>query len=130
MFLTADQVLAHMVGDYVLQSDYMAAEKTKKSLAALIHAVSYALPFLFFRPSWEALAVIVVTHFVIDRWRLARYVCWIKNLVGPPKTWRSWEECKGTGYAPERPPFLSVWLMIITDNLMHVTLNALALTYL
>ena len=41
--ITADQLLAHAVGDYVLQSDWMATEKATKSLAALAHAVAPGL---------------------------------------------------------------------------------------
>ena len=81
--LTADQIVAHLVGDYLLQSDWMANEKTKKSLAALAHAVSYTVPFLCLTLKWQALVFVCVTHFVIDRWRLARYVCWLKNFFAP-----------------------------------------------
>jgi Protein of unknown function (DUF3307) len=84
--ITADQLVAHAVGDYVIQSDWMANEKTKKSIAAAAHAVSYALPFLFLAPSWKAMLVIIVTHFFIDRFRLARYVCWVKNFLAPRLT--------------------------------------------
>jgi hypothetical protein len=126
--ITADQLLCHAVGDYVLQSDYMATTKTKKSIACLAHVVTYALPFLFLRPSWAALAVIVGSHFVIDRWRLARYVCWVKNFLGPGN--RPWKECAATGYPPDRPPWMSVWLLIIADNVMHIALNGAALRWL
>ena len=44
--ITADQLLAHAIGDYVIQSDWMATSKTKQSFAAGVHAVSYAIPFL------------------------------------------------------------------------------------
>ena len=44
---TVDQLIAHAVGDYVLQSEWMAREKTKRSLAALAHVAFYLLPFLF-----------------------------------------------------------------------------------
>lgn len=125
--VTADQLLCHAVGDYVLQSDWMANEKTKRSAAALAHVVTYALPFLFLRPSLLALAVIVGTHFVIDRWRLARFVCWAKNWLGPN---RPWAECKGTGYPADRPPWMAVWLLIIADNVMHVLINGAALRWL
>lgn len=81
--ITADQLVAHAVGDYIIQSDWMATEKTKQSLAAGVHAVTYALPFLLLTRSPWALAIVVVTHFVIDRWRLARFVCWAKNLPWP-----------------------------------------------
>lgn len=144
--ITADQLLAHAIGDYILQSDWMATEKTKKSIAALAHVATYGLPFLFFRPSWTAYAVIVGTHFIIDRWRLARFVVWIKNFLGPrrlqvvqlldgsEKEWNvhnpPWISCKATGYPHTAPIWLSVWLLIIADNIMHVVINGLALKYL
>lgn len=86
MFVSADQLVIHALGDYVFQSDYMASEKSKKSLAALIHAVTYTLSFLFLTQSWKALLVIAGTHFLIDRFRLARYVCWVKNFLAPKYT--------------------------------------------
>jgi hypothetical protein len=126
--ITADQLLAHAVGDYVIQSDWMANEKTKRSLACFAHVISYALPFLLLRPSLLALAVIVGSHFVIDRWRLARYVCWAKNWPWPGS--KPWADCVGTGYPSERPPWLATWLLIIADNIMHVAINGAALRWL
>lgn len=128
IMITADQLVAHAIGDYILQSDWMATEKTKRSLTALLHVLTYALPFLFFKPSLLALFVIVSTHFVIDRWRLARFVVWIKNAPYPGS--RPWAECSVTGYPGERPPWLTIWLLIIADNIMHVVINGLALMYL
>jgi hypothetical protein len=124
---SADQLVAHAVGDYVIQSDWMANEKTKRSIAALVHAVTYALPFLFLTQAWLALLLIVGSHFAIDRWRLARFVCWAKNFAGPPSSWKPWAECAATGYHRDRPPWLAVWLLIIADNTMHVICNAVAL---
>ncbi len=126
--ITADQLLLHAVGDYILQSDWMATEKTKKSLAALAHVVTYVLPFLLLTTSPLALAFIAGTHFVIDRWRLARYLCWAKNLPWPGR--QPWSECAGTGYPNDRPAWLSTWLMIIADNILHVVLNGIALRWL
>lgn len=126
--ITADQLLLHTIGDYVLQSDWMATEKTKRSLAALAHVVTYAIPFLLLTRSVPTLAVIVGTHFVIDRWRLARYVCWAKNRAW--LGWRPWAECVGTGYPADRPAWLATWLMIIVDNTMHVAINGAALRWL
>lgn len=92
MFITADQLLAHAVGDYILQSDWMATEKTKKNIVAMAHALTYGLPFLFFNPGLLAWGFIVVTHFLIDRFRLARYVVWLKNFQspGPFFKWADW----------------------------------------
>jgi hypothetical protein len=126
--ITADQLLCHAAGDYVLQSDWMANEKTKRSAAALAHVLTYSLPFLLLRPSPIALAVIVGTHFVFDRWRLARFVVWAKNFLGPGNP--PWSECSATGYPSARPAWLSVWLLIIADNVMHVAINGAALRWL
>lgn len=125
MFITADQILAHLVGDYILQSHWMATEKTKRSLAAAVHAVTYTLPFLFLTLSPVALAFICGTHFAIDRFRLARFVVWIKNGYA----FRG-DVITGTGYRDEVPPWLSVWLLIIADNVIHLVCNGIALGFL
>jgi hypothetical protein len=117
--ITADQLVAHGVGDYLLQSDWMAQNKTKDSYAAATHAVAYAAPFLPLKPSKKALAAIVGTHFLIDRFRLARYVCWAKNGAKGPIT--------TTGYPESAPPWMATWLLIIADNLLHVLINGFAL---
>lgn len=148
----ADQLLAHAVGDYALQSDWMAREKTSRISVALAHAVCYSLPFLLLRPSLAAWLVIVLTHAVIDRYRLARYVVWAKEWLSPmgvgalmfgrpffpPSSDEAARhgaippplpECP-TGYPADKPPFMAVWLLIIVDNSMHIFLNGIALRYL
>jgi Protein of unknown function (DUF3307) len=125
--ITADQLLAHATGDYLIQSDWMAQNKTEHSGVALAHALSYTLPFLLLTESWAALAFIAGTHFVIDRYRLARYVVYAKNLL-VPKVYRPyWADCRETGYPSVRPAWLKVWLLIIADNVLHVVCNGLAL---
>jgi hypothetical protein len=129
--ISADQLVAHAVGDYLLQSDWMATEKTRRSFAAAVHALAYTVAFLPLSPSLASLAVIAGTHFVIDRWRLARYVVWAKNWIAPPGHGpRPWRECAATGYAPDRPVWLATWLLIIADNTLHVLCNAAALRWL
>ncbi len=125
--ITADQLVAHAVGDYILQSDWMASEKTKRSIAAAAHVFAYGLPFLLLSPSPLAMMVIAGSHFLIDRFRLARYVVWAKNWLGPN---RPWSECVATGYPAERPVWLATWLLIIADNVLHVLINAAALRWL
>lgn len=123
-------LLAHLAGDYLIQSDWMANEKTKRWWPAILHAVTYGLPFVLVTRSVPALAVIVVTHAVIDRYRLARYVVWAKNHVAPKSCWHPWSECSATGYHQDRPAWLAVWLMIIADNTIHLAINAAAVTWL
>ena len=116
---TADQIVAHLVGDYILQSHWMATEKVKRSIAASVHAICYTLPFLLITSSSAALAVICWSHFLVDRFRLARFVVWAKNGASGPIT--------ATGYPDEVPAWLSVWLLIIADNTIHVVINGLAI---
>ena len=125
---TADQLVAQAVGDYLLQSEWMAVETTKRSLAALIHCLFYLIPFLFITQNPATLAVIGGTHFVIDRWHLARHVAWLKNRPWPGSA--AWSECKATGFAPGTPPWLAGWLVIIIDNIMHILINGFAITYI
>ena len=142
-----EQLIAHLWGDYILQSDWKANSKVNQSFACLCHVLLYGLPFFIIGASWTALLVIVATHFFIDRFRLAKYVVFAKQFLCPPNQWfckwtktenewefvvskYSWENCKATGYPSETPPFLSVWLLIIADNTLHLTINFLALKYL
>lgn len=130
VFITADQILAHLVGDYILQSHWMATEKTKRSAAAAIHAVTYTLPFLFLTLNPQALAFICLTHFAIDRFRLARFVVWFKNgylFRVDPETPSTMTPITATGYLNDVPPWLSVWLLIIADNILHLICNGIAL---
>ena len=117
MFFTADQLVAHAVGDYILQSQWMADNKRKESRAALIHCALYTLPFVLITQSVPALALIFGSHFVFDRFGLARYIVWLKN--GP---WAF-----SGGYPDRVPAWLSTWLFIIADNIIHVICNAGAL---
>lgn len=171
-FLPYWLLVCHLIGDYLLQSDWMAREKTKKSMAALAHALTYSIPFavlLRYNPKYgsNALAFIFATHYVIDHWRLARYVVWVKNFVaprwivptpvlcplhatagpdspflpnshlcgacarltGPSLRNHPWAECSATGYHKDLPPWMSVWLMIIADNTLHLVCNGLAVAY-
>lgn len=149
MFVSADQLIAHALGDYLLQSDWMALKKTKTFLVAIVHALFYLIPFFFLTSSVPALLFISSSHAVIDHFRLARYVVWVKNFLAPKRSvgdldpithrpsqpstlwWRSWSECKDTGgYPPERPVWMTTWLLIIADNVIHVLLNAAALKWL
>ena len=122
-----EQLILHLVGDYITQSHRMANEKTKDTLWAILHAWIYGLPF-FLLGGWRAVGIIVVTHFLIDRYRLVRYVIFAKNWVND--TSLRWSDCSGTGYHKDVPPWLSVWLMIVADNTIHLLLNFLAIKLL
>lgn len=119
--------LAHMVGDYVIQSDWMASEKTKRWWPAVAHGVSYGLPFVLVTQSVAALLVIVGTHIVIDHYRLARHVVWLKNQLAP-KAFRPAHTATGMGAS--KPDWMAVWLLIIADNVIHMLFNVWAVVWL
>jgi hypothetical protein len=117
-------LLAHLAGDYLLQPHWMSQEKTTRWSVAATHGVIYGVAHLLVTRSLWRLAVIAGTHAVIDRYRLAKHISWAKNQIGPARIRQPWQECEATGYPPETPPWLAVWLMIIVDNTMHLFINA------
>lgn len=122
-------LILHLFGDYISQSDRMASEKLHKWRMALLHALIYSIPFyIFLDLSVLAFLVIFLTHAVIDRYRLAKYVIFYKNWLHDKSL--KWEDCKDTGFHKDKPIWMTVWLMIITDNAMHLIINYLAYTYL
>ena len=116
------QLLFHMWGDYVTQNNWMANKKvlfTKEGwLACFIHCLFYSLPFAFISTPLQWL-IIFGTHFLIDKFRLAKYLVQLKNWSWTP-----------SGFPETTPPFIAVWILFIVDNILHVTINYLTLMYL
>lgn len=123
----------------------MADHKTSKWSYALLHGFTYTIPFLFATHSLAALLVIALTHAVIDRYRLAKYLIWFKNQLVPKASRYAWTpefrsgtsiqmpdkmNDKGTGFPQSVPPWMSVWLLIIVDNTVHIVINTLAIILL
>ena len=123
-----EQLILHLIGDYVTQTDWMARNKNRNLFVATLHATVYSLPFLLLKPSGLALAVILGTHIIIDRYRLARFVVFAKNKLTQPSL--EWKDANKTGFHYDTPPWLAVWLMIIVDNTLHLTINYSALRWL
>jgi hypothetical protein len=118
-------IVAHLLGDYVLQNHWMAVKKTGSWPIALLHTVLYTVPFLLiFGPSY-ALIPILVTHAVIDRYRLARF--WV-DFWGIGKV--GWLPQKLGAQGEDAPPFLGVWLLFIVDNVAHLVINGASLHFL
>jgi hypothetical protein len=112
-------LLCHLIGDYVIQSHTMAIKKTANNYWALYHAIVYTLPFLFLTTNIISLLIICSTHFIIDRFKIATYLTKAKNYIFGTFDKRSLLEL----YPENTPPFLSVWLIIILDNTLHLLIN-------
>jgi hypothetical protein len=162
-----EQLLLHLIGDYLTQSEWMAQNKRLRDWPAFVHVSIYSAPFALlvnWSSLWGVLAwwTIFWSHFYIDRYGLARYVVWAKNWMGAPEWWLmteelpddyphslladghlperqfwqarhptpAWRFCTKTGYPPGRPEWLSMWLLIIADNTLHLAINYAALRWL
>lgn len=142
------QLILHGIGDYFIQTDTWALNKKNKGLFGFVcclkHCLTYSLPFLLIG-SWQAVAVIFITHFAIDRTHWLEYALAWKNGVYKIKL-RTFEVIDGVektitpyskkldisnfGFGLRRPQFITIWLYIITDNLLHIICNYIALKYL
>ena len=111
-----DQLLAHLIGDYWFQSHDMATKKINSIIWAFFHGVTYTIPFIFLTQDIFKLLIILITHVLIDRYRLANWIIKIKNF-----------NFTGNGFPESVPAWLSVWLMIITDNTIHLLINYIVL---
>ena len=71
-------ILCHLVGDYVLQCDFIATTEGKNWYHLLVHCFLYIVPFyIVFVYNWKLL-IILITHMIIDplkaRWNKINYV--------------------------------------------------------
>src|SRR5258708_9935146 len=68
----------HFVGDFAFQSAWMSAEKGKSWEVNFYHCATYTAVFvLFAHPSFLAIALLLVLHYVVDTLK-ARY-----KVIGP-----------------------------------------------
>lgn len=107
-------LMAHLVGDYVAQNDWMAQNKTTQSWPCLVHCFFYTLAVAtgaalqLYPMQWHGLLLVFATHFPMDRFRLARK--WM-TLNG--------QESFATGvFAP--------WSIIVVDNIIHLVILGVA----
>ena len=119
------RLLAHLVGDYLLQTHYEASEKVNAWTPAITHAAKYTLPFAVLTRDWRALAVIGGTHAVLDHYRLAKHYSWLRNQAAPAE-FRA-KDLSNHGSPEAVPSGLALALMFITDNTIHMLINEWAL---
>ena len=65
-------IISHFIGDYVLQSDFIAKTKCDNIYHLLVHCFLYCIPFLVVYGFGFNIIVLFITHVVIDSLK-ARY---------------------------------------------------------
>lgn len=72
--MSLELLALHWIGDYLLQTDYMAAHKLSSARVRMLHVATYSIPFAVWlmiagRP-WVTVAAVTafvaVTHYIID----------------------------------------------------------------
>jgi hypothetical protein len=72
-------LLGHLVGDYLLQNQWMALNKSSNTLngwvAAIIHCLLYTLAVCLFMWNfdWYWIITVFFSHFIIDKFKLVEY---------------------------------------------------------
>ena len=109
-----EQLICHLLGDYMFQTSWMALGKYERGLRgwlpAIAHGIVYTCWFLLLTQDVRSLFIIGVTHVVIDHYRVAG---WWARLI-------NWEWA-----SPQ--PVIPLWCMVVIDQTMHLTINYLAL---
>lgn len=105
--ITASQLFCHLIGDYWLQTTWMAKQKRFSVSSCLAHACCYALPFWIITSDPLPLAGIGGAHYLVDRYALAQAVARLRG-----------DDLK------QVPP----WCITVIDQSMHVLSNVVILT--
>jgi hypothetical protein len=74
-------LLGHLLGDFVLQNNWLALSKNHSSTRCLLHCLIYTLSvslFTILNPIWAI--IIFISHYPIDRYSLADK--WLKLIKG------------------------------------------------
>jgi len=95
-------IYAHLIGDYLIQTDWMANGKKRSSWICAVHILTYLLPFAFTGLAWWQIALIGAQHFAQDR---TGFVVWLM---------------KAKGSAAFLQPPCGPWSVIVTDNILHI----------
>lgn len=98
-----DWLIGHLIGDYLLQNDWMALNKKRSSFACGVHCLLWTLAVMACAlwPLWTFVPLFI-GHFVQDRTNI---VVWLMNHKGQEKF--------------AQPP-MAPWSIIVVDNVLHL----------
>lgn len=105
-------LLAHFIGDFIIQNDWMAKNKKVSHLACFVHVVTYLIPFLLTELTTSQLLLIGIQHYAQDRWH---FVKWFLDYSGKHEF----------GRAPLHP-----WSTFVVDGIFHISWITLVITYI
>ena len=101
-------LVGHLVGDYLLQNDWMALGKKQSSFRCAVHCLIWTCCVTGAQyaagepwPLWAA-AVLFITHFIQDRTKIIN--CYMEAV----------------GQSKFAGPPMSPWSIIVVDNVWHV----------
>ena len=95
-------IYAHLIGDYIIQNDWMAQNKKNSHLHCVVHIITYMIPFLLCNMVWWQLLLIAIQHYAIDK---TKFVGWFMGI-------------KGSSIFRDGP--LSPWSWVVVDNVLHI----------
>ena len=105
-------IIGHLVGDFMLQNNWMASQKAISWVARLVHSTIYALAICLFAwifsigLTFSGFLVVISSHFIIDKRILVPW--WVATVM----------KTKG----PE-----SNWLEIVVDQIFHLLFLTIAI---
>jgi hypothetical protein len=128
-------LLGHLVGDYLLQNNWMALNKSRNDVvgwtACTVHCLLYTASVCSITGVWQLEWVVAVflSHFIIDKFSLAELYCRaikgrsIKNFLD------DLDNYVYTPYAALRAGFYTL-VYTVVDNTMHLLLMYVVWVYL
>lgn len=99
-----DAIVGHLVGDYLAQNDWLAANKKKNSAVCALHCLVWTASVTVFS-GWYSIAAILILfamHFIQDRTNVIRQFMRLNQ-----------QEAFATGPC-------SPWSIIVVDNVWHI----------
>ncbi|OHX52520.1 hypothetical protein BB776_00440 [Planococcus salinarum] len=104
-------LIGHLIGDFLLQTSWMAKYKAAKWLPLLVHVAVYTVVVSVFGVlsgglSLAAIALIFFSHSVLDRKTFVAF--WVRKIQ--------------TAKGPEQ-----AWLCIVADQIFHIIILAIAI---
>jgi uncharacterized membrane protein len=98
--------IAHLIGDFLLQTDPMAMQKKESNEMCLTHIITYIIPFVFLIPvgiiSWWVVLLIATQHYVQDR---THFIPWLMDITN------------SKGFRDNLGP----WSIIVVDQVVHLS---------